>query len=1442
MGTGTFTLTAPYAGNTAAGTLTLGGGALTLAGATGGVQFGTVYLNPAGTLSLDNSSTLSVNRIVDSATVNLQGGMLQYIANAAGSSTETIGTLNPLTGGGSTITLNANGTGAITLTATLGAAANGTTLLLQGPKLGTATGTGRANLVAAAWNATVGQGAANGANGSQTMAVRADAIGLDNSTTNQPTFLTHDTSGNNFLRPLASAEMTTFVSGGGSSLSGASNNNVLVSGTVTINASTTLNTVTFSGSSGLTGPAFWLSNGAPANNTLTINSGGMLIQATPGSPVSINLGNGGIIDSWYNSGRNPLIVHGFGNAVLTGYIQGQVPYFTKSGSGGLTLNSQQFYAATTAVDGGILTLATSLTTALPIASPLPIQPSAGVFSYYDLWVNSGTVDLLGKNQIVQMLRSVNSLPGIGGTITSSGGAAILVAAPNSTGTFAGTLTGGGLSFVKAGSGTLSLTGNSTYGGTTTVAGSTLELKDGGMLSGTSAIDVDYATLQLNNQGLTNVSNRVPATAGVNLRGGTINYLGALGAASSQTMGTTTLVDGANTITASAGALGTADLTIARLQRNAGSTVNFTGTGLGGLVSDANGYGLNAAVSHVYLTLVDGADPATTVNANNGILGGWAIVNDRFATYNATLGVGPLAATGFSNQSSANLLSAGPTDNIDLGIVMAGVNSRTINSLRVYNNNLTITMATATDRLTIGSGGMIVSGTGTNSMVGGQLSAGQTPGSPAELFLHVYENLIISSQIVDNGSGGRVTLVKDLADASHAGIVTLRSANAYTGGTVVNAGTLFLSAFTSGVVTLPAGGLTINNATVTMNNFAGQIDPSNSVTLHGGGVLNLLGTNTLAGLTLGDDGATGNPTVNVGTTLTLNGDIAATNNNPATFALINQGQLDLAGRNATISVGGIAPNGLRIDSIIRNGGIVKTGTGTLTINAIGNVFAGGVDMQGGTLIVGQDNVLGGGTLTLRDGTAIMAGQANVNLSNSVVVNGSFTFGGASDNRVDLNLNGPMTLNAIATMTVASPWTTDTLGGAITGSGGITKAGPGLLELNSGGSTTYSGATRISGGSIVLGAVNATSPNSDMKIDAGSLLNLNGKNTMLGALSGGGTVTNPVVNTVTLTLGANNGSGTFSGTFATASGGQLIVTKTGTGNQVLSSQTYDGVATINNGTLTATTLANGGSPSSVGQSSSAPANLVLNGGTLKYIGSTTTTNRQFTLGPYGGTLDASGIGTVNFASTTTVTLSGNSPRTLTLSGSNTGDNTLAAPLGNDAGGHPTSLLKKGSGTWVLTSANSYTGGTTVTDGILKVANVDALPPGQSLTIGQSGTVVLQSDLLAAIELSGLWFTGGSGATAPAAASIYDGPAGGRFTPVSAPMAALLPAPMDEPVSVVLVTPVSAPVAAPSPGMNANARTAPVPEPGTLVLLAAGGLSLLAFSWQRRKRRSGLPGREG
>ncbi|HMP08568.1 MAG TPA: autotransporter-associated beta strand repeat-containing protein, partial [Lacipirellulaceae bacterium] len=224
------------------------------------------------------------------------------------------------------------------------------------------------------------------------------------------------------------------------------------------------------------------------------------------------------------------------------------------------------------------------------------------------------------------------------------------------------------------------------------------------------------------------------------------------------------------------------------------------------------------------------------------------------------------------------------------------------------------------------------------------------------------------------------------------------------------------------------------------------------------------------------------------------------------------------------------------------------------------------------------------------------------------------------------------------------------------------------------------------------------------------------------------------------------------------------------------------------LEANTIVNGGAASSIGNSSADAANLLIQGSTLRYTGAATSSNRLFTVGTGGATIEASGTGAINFTNTgnlamqepatrdgvtaatanitnldstadlvvgmpvtganiapnttitgitgpNSITISPNSTgagfgpisftsvaRTLTLGGTNAGDNTLRPNIVNGAA--PTAVTKTGSGRWILTGNNTYTGATNVNEGTLLINGTKtgsgAVNVAAGATLGGTGSI--------------------------------------------------------------------------------------------------------------------------
>lgn len=192
--------------------------------------------------------------------------------------------------------------------------------------------------------------------------------------------------------------------------------------------------------------------------------------------------------------------------------------------------------------------------------------------------------------------------------------------------------------------------------------------------------------------------------------------------------------------------------------------------------------------------------------------------------------------------------------------------------------------------------------------------------------------------------------------------------------------------------------------------------------------------------------------------------------------------------------------------------------------------------------------------------------------------------------------------------------------------------------------------------------------------------------------------------------------------TVSGRSL--TKTGAGTLVLSgANTYTGGTNFGSsgvigGTIVVDNLKNGGVASSIGASSNANTNLIFGGattaGVLRYVGAGDSTDRRFQMGGIGATIESSGTGALHFTNSGGPTYStGSSPGVLTLGGTNTDANSFAAAVGNPSS-NTTSLTKTGTGRWILTGANTYTGDTIIDAGTLEIGSSNRISDSSTLAL--------------------------------------------------------------------------------------------------------------------------------
>ncbi|MFT4176736.1 MAG: autotransporter-associated beta strand repeat-containing protein [Luteolibacter sp.] len=180
-------------------------------------------------------------------------------------------------------------------------------------------------------------------------------------------------------------------------------------------------------------------------------------------------------------------------------------------------------------------------------------------------------------------------------------------------------------------------------------------------------------------------------------------------------------------------------------------------------------------------------------------------------------------------------------------------------------------------------------------------------------------------------------------------------------------------------------------------------------------------------------------------------------------------------------------------------------------------------------------------------------------------------------------------------------------------------------------------------------------------------------------------------------------TFGGSGSIAGPGGL--TKSGTGVLTVSTiNDYTGPTVLNGGTLAVVALGDAGFPSSIGSSSGDAGNLILNGGTLRFTGLQTGTDRNLTIGSAGATID-----TLETASV--MLLSG------TVSGSGV-------------------LTKNGPGTLLLVGHNTYSGGTVINNGRLYIG-FDGNPdgPGTGPITINNGTLAVENTVNG-VSQNGTW----------------------------------------------------------------------------------------------------------
>lgn len=419
----------------------------------------------------------------------------------------------------------------------------------------------------------------------------------------------------------------------------------------------------------------------------------------------------------------------------------------------------------------------------------------------------------------------------------------------------------------------------------------------------------------------------------------------------------------------------------------------------------------------------------------------------------------------------------------------------------------------------------------------------------------------------------------------------------------------------------------------------------------------------------------------------------------------------------------------------NGGIlIITGTWTST-NLTFTPGAGTIEIQSGITLPASYATYNNININNSPSTATLG--VNTTVNGSLTVSGTLQLAGFSVTSGDLQGAGTIiSSSGTPTLTTGSDNASTTFSGVIgPGTIQISKNGSGVLTLS--GSNTYSGITTINSGTIKLGNPTAlgisTQKFGDQTIiNSGAVLDLNGLNYTTAeylqsngsGISGGGCILNSSGTTATFagqidiystsTITTNNPI-IFTGCIASSSSGYI---KAGSGTMTVTSvnNTWGYPITVSAGTLIV------GSTSALGSSSSTPV-IVNSGAALDLNGFSNAYVRILTLN---GTGISSGGALINSSSTaatysSAITLGSASSivggtGTITTSGTITGAG-FGLSLGGTSGGSATGVIsgtgttvtKNDGGTWTLSGANTFTGGTTLNAGQININNATALGAG-------------------------------------------------------------------------------------------------------------------------------------
>jgi fibronectin-binding autotransporter adhesin len=770
------------------------------------------------------------------------------------------------------------------------------------------------------------------------------------------------------------------------------------------------------------------------------------------------------------------------------------------------------------------------------------------------WTNSGTNSLTIGGAVTNSgfgltiagsgpITVSGAIAGTGATIVSSSGTVVLSGPISGNGPISATGTGnttisgnitGTSSLTKSGTGTLTVSGTNAYTGSTTLGAGTLRVaSSAGLGASGQGITISGGTLQLG-------SDTAVTSKNVTLSGNMIAVLDreTTGAGLTTTFGNLSALTTGRTITVSNGSnvtSGTSTLAFGGTLSLSGVTTTFDiGTGAAVNLSGSTAGGAQT------ITLTKNGVGTLIFSGNGGTWDGGAVTvsagtlelrtrmgdNTQFsAPITAAAGTTVRLANDTGTQFISNLMLSG-----NMQVVADRLNSAATSTTHSLGNlsigAQTLTISRGSNITGAGIGGVtfneiINSGTGTTTLTGNAT-------------FNTEANTLLTIKGVTSGA---FSLTK-----TGLGSVTLSAANTYSGGTVVNGGTLTLgfggvsSNILSSAGTLTLGGGTLNltgTGTQTVGGLTTSLATSSIIVLAANETLNL-GALTSAG---------------AGSTLNINTSAGGAN---ATTPALGTGIVTLTGQTPGSSI--------NIGYTVTDAG----GTGLATVNASNQVIrmsaaistllpASAADAAIDYLIdnnAGDATVAGSSSLavttsqstrTISVDTTTAAGILTLN-SGAVLSNNGWLFSGTGSNTY--RITGAGTLTSVA---AGNPITFNNMNtGIVTiesaivanGTNAVGFTGPGTTILTA--TNTYTGATGIASGVVQVGvgavldglATTGALPATTVTIASGAKLIYN-RAGQTNALAGGGAVeyygnNNGTTGGVNVNVSLNNASTAFTGT--------------------------------------------------------------------------------------------------------------------------------------------------------------------------------------------------------------------------------------------------------------------------------------------------------------------------